>query len=123
MHELSIATALLDLVGRHAPAGVTVRAVQVRIGPLQAIEPEAMRFAWQAATRNTEYDNTSLELDLLPWKLQCPECGRKFECTTADGACTCGSMTAVPIEGDDLTLVSLDVEEPVTQATVLETTP
>ena len=46
MHELSIAESLLRLAEEHAPRGAYVRIVRISAGPLRAIDPEAMQWAF-----------------------------------------------------------------------------
>jgi hydrogenase nickel incorporation protein HypA/HybF len=111
MHELSIARALIDLTRKHAAgqSGGVLR-VDVQVGPLQAIDGEAMRFAWQAATMGTELAGASLMLDYLPWRLLCPECGLQWEAESFTESCRCGNSRPVPQGGDELLLVSLEVQ-------------
>lgn len=112
MHELSIARSLLGLVKENTPADATLKSVTVRVGPLQAIEPRAMQFAWQAATDATSFDGVQLSLTLVPWELHCRECDRHWTSETWSDPCTCGSCQVDPVGGDEITLVSLDVDEP-----------
>lgn len=112
MHEFSIATALVELVGQYAPAGSTVRSVRVRAGAMRSIEPMAMQWAWQAATADSPYHDATLELNVLPWTLQCTQCGREWSADEPYEPCTCGSGDTQPIAGAELQLMSLEVDEP-----------
>jgi len=117
MHELSIAEAVLDLVRQQAPANVAVLAVQMEVGPMRGIVPEAMQWGWQVVTKGTGYEQTRLELDILPWSLKCPDCGCTFAADDMFDACQCGCDVARPIGGTELRLLSLDVEDmPTNQA-------
>ena len=111
MHELSIAQSLIGLVERYAPPGEKLNSVHVHVGPLQAIEPAAMRLAWAAATSGTPYEGARLTLEFLPWHVRCLQCGREWETAELVGDCDCGSQSVAPIGGDELTLDSIDVEE------------
>ena len=111
MHELSIARSLMGLVGRHAPRGQKVRRVHVRVGPLRAIEPDAMQWAWRAATVSTVYEGAQLKLQLVCWQMRCPACGRQWEGDDPLGACLCGCQDCHPVGDDQLTLVSLEVDQ------------
>jgi hydrogenase nickel incorporation protein HypA/HybF len=110
MHEFSIAIALLDQVEHHAPADSVVKRVHLRIGPMQGIVEQAMQWAWQGATDGTRHEGSRLELDFAPWQLQCPDCGRRWHTNDMYEACVCGSSLAFPVECDEMTLVSLDVD-------------
>ncbi|MAE64193.1 MAG: hypothetical protein CMJ18_07940 [Phycisphaeraceae bacterium] len=109
MHELSIAEALTDQVRRHVPRVARVRSVHVVAGPMRAIEPDAMQWAWTAATQSTELAGAELELELRPWRLECPECHRGFESKEMFTPCPCGCATTRLVDGDELTLQSIEV--------------
>jgi len=111
MHELSIARSLLGLVKDNTPDDAQVRAVKVRVGPLQAIEPDAMQLAWHAVTDDTPLDGVTLSITLVPWDLRCRECGQQWNSDNWSDPCSCGSCRVDPIGGDELTLLSIDVEE------------
>lgn len=111
MHELSIAHELLNLVAEHTPAGMRVTVVRVQAGAMQAIDDDAMQLAWQAATQDSPFQGSRLELDLLPWRLSCEVCGRTWEGEDAFESCACGNPRASVTGSNDLMLTSLDVEE------------
>jgi len=114
MHELSIAESLLDAVHRVTPAGAVVRIVHVRAGPMRAIEPEALAWAWQAATADSDLASSTIELESLPWSLHCPDCQREFTSADVYAPCTCGNTLAhpVPDANEVLQITSLTVEDP-----------
>lgn len=109
MHELSIVRALLQLVEEHRPVGSTIRSVRVRVGPLQAIVPDSMTLAWEAATTDHELAGSILKLEMLPWQLHCLECDRRWEAEDPLESCRCGSNRCVPAGGDELQLEYLEL--------------
>lgn len=111
MHELSLATALIEQVRRHAPPGVTVTAVRITAGAMRAIEPDTMQQAWRVATAATELDGTTLELTVQPYRLTCPACGQSWRSEDLYESCACGSPGR-PVGDDALTLDALEVDEP-----------
>ena len=116
MHELSIATALYEQVKRHTPPGAQVLRVNVLIGPMQGIEPESLKFGWDAVWQDEAY-KPELLLDLPGWKLTCSECGREWESPELYVACECGSATPVVKGGGELQLMSIEVNEDVSNVT------
>ncbi len=114
MHELSIAVALIDTVRRAAPAGAVVRIVHVRAGPMRAIAPEALDWAWQAATADSDLAGSTIDLDTLPWTLHCPTCDRTFTAADLFAPCTCGNTTAHPFSeaNEILQITSLTIDDP-----------
>ncbi len=111
MHELSIASSILDLAMKHTPPGAVLRAVRLRAGPMRGIEPQAMEWAWQANVADTPAQGSRIEVETLPWRLHCPDCGSDFVAEDIYGSCACGCKTPHPISGDELQVVSIEVDE------------
>lgn len=112
MHEFSIAEALAGQVRRYAPPGRRVRRVEIRVGALQGLEPEALRMCWEAVTYETELAGSVLDLDLRPWSISCGACGRAWTSHVPFVTCACGNETPRPTGTDEMELVALTVEEP-----------
>jgi hydrogenase nickel incorporation protein HypA/HybF len=111
MHEVSIAMALAEQVRQHRPAGQRVQKVAIEAGAMQAVEPDAMAMAWQSVVMGTDLAGAELELTRLPYRMNCPACGRSWESEDMFEVCACGSETTLPTGSDVLRLVSLEVEE------------
>ena len=77
MHELGIAEAILRACRTRMPStgGRLVR-VRVAIGELSAIEPELLRYAFQAAVAGGPHSGAALEVDWRPARERCSACGR-----------------------------------------------
>ena len=110
MHELSVADALVELVRRRLPAGALLRRITVRIGPLHAIAPEAMQWAWKSAAEKAGWSGAQLELDLPPWRLRCLSCGRRWQSALVDELCVCGAIGAVLEDGAEMLLLSFEYD-------------
>ncbi len=111
MHEFSIAEALATQVLRHAPPGARVREVEIRVGVLRGLEPEAMAMSWEAVTIDTPIAGSVLVMDIQPWTVTCPACGRTWTSDAPFNVCACGNENPVPAGGDDLDLISMTIEE------------
>jgi hydrogenase nickel incorporation protein HypA/HybF len=111
MHEFSIAEALATQVMRHAPEGARVREVEIRVGVLRGLEPEAMAMSWEAVTADTPIAGCALRMDILPWNVTCSQCGRSWTSPQPFTVCECGNETPSPVGGDELDLVSMTVED------------
>ena len=111
MHEFSIAEALAAQVLRHAPPGARIREVEIRVGVLRGLEPEAMAMSWEAVTMDTPLAGASLVMDVRPWQISCSRCGRQWTSDTPYNVCACGNETPTPEGGDDLDLISMTIEE------------
>jgi hydrogenase nickel incorporation protein HypA/HybF len=112
MHELSIAGAILERAVAHTPGGATLESVHVVAGPLRGIDEGAMQAAWISVTHGTTWRDVGLELEQLPWRLRCRDCGREFAADDVGLPCACGSSATSPVGGDELQITSLTVSDP-----------
>src|ERR1051325_5732811 len=95
MHETSIAHALLEQIRRHTPPGHYAISAHVEAGPYQAINPQALEWAWQVVTQDTELQNAQLQFTALPFDFACPRCGKKWTGLDPLALCPCGSEPRV----------------------------
>ena len=114
MHELSLTEALVALVEdearRHGCS--RVRTVRVELGSISAIEPEAMRFCFDAVTRGTLADGAELDIITVPARGWCADCGKEVALRQRLDACPdCGAAYVRPVAGDDMRLKELEAEE------------
>ena len=111
---LVVDTHFIRLSGR---LGLTTHTHAVKIEfELRAIVPEAMDWAWQAVTAATRLEGTRLELQMLPWRLTCPACGRRWETQEMYEPCPCGESRPTPGGGYELALIGLEVDDPPDEA-------
>jgi hydrogenase nickel incorporation protein HypA/HybF len=114
MHEMGIASSVLEAVRRElrAHAGARPRAVALRIGELAAVDPESLRFCFEALARDTELASLCLEIEVCPRRHRCSDCGREFLVQDYDLRCpACGCSLTRCIGGDELDLAYLEVED------------
>ncbi len=111
MHEFSIATALIEQVDRHTPPGATLSRAKVSAGAMQAIEPDAMQWAWTTLTAGTRFDGATLDLLIEPFTFTCPDCGNQWQSADLFDACSCGCARPRPTGSHAITLLSLSLEE------------
>jgi hydrogenase nickel incorporation protein HypA/HybF len=111
VHELSVASAVLESVLRHA-RGRPVSAVQLRVGHLRQVVPDSLEFYWGIVTRDGVCDGSVLELESVPGRLACAPCGREWEIDMPIFRCpTCGGSEVTVVAGDELEVESIEVEE------------
>jgi hydrogenase nickel incorporation protein HypA/HybF len=77
MHELSIASTLVDSVLEFAnsPPPKKVLKVLLQIGELTCIEPDQLSFCYTAVTQGTEIEDSTLEIERVPAEVACAHCG------------------------------------------------
>lgn len=83
MHELSIAQNIIEIVLENLADDQKqlVKVVRVKIGKLTNILPDSLLFSFEALTKETSLDGTKLEIEHLPLRIKCMDCG---EITTSN---------------------------------------
>src|SRR5215212_11828015 len=111
MHELSIASAIVAIATDHA-RGRRVTRVEVKIGALRQVVPDALAFAFQLTTEGTELDGAELSIEHIPARVTCSTCGIESETTTFPFGCArCGSVDVEVTAGDELQVDALELED------------
>lgn len=114
MHELSIATSIVEIVERSIPATpvVPVLRVTVRVGRLAGVVPESLEFCFQAATEGTRLNGAALDIETVPVTLRCSECGRTSIVDDIAFACPACASTAVTLEsGTELQVTDVEIAD------------
>lgn len=115
MHEMGIANSILDGVAaelRRRP-GVRPLKVGVRVGELAGLDPDALRFAFEALTIDTPLAGLELDIEFRASHSRCRDCGHEFEVRNFELLCpACGSLSTDRISGDELEFAYLEIEEP-----------
>lgn len=113
MHELSIASSIIEIASEVAgSAGARrVTVVRVRIGRLAAVASESLAFCYDVATRGTLLDGSRLVMESSAVVIHCPTCDRDVELN--DLLCfacpLCGTPTADVRSGQELEVESIEV--------------
>ena len=111
MHELSIADAIVTIACRHA-AGRRVVKVEVRVGHLRQVVPDALAFAFQLTAEGTPVAGAELRLEEVPATGRCRACGRESELDGFPLQCSgCGGLDLKLTAGEELLVDSLVLDE------------
>ena len=111
MHELSIAQAVAAIASRHA-AGRPVALVELRVGQLRQVVPEALTFAWELVTPETELAGSRLQITEVPVAGRCRTCGASGELERFPLACRgCGGLDMQLVAGEELCVDALELQE------------
>ncbi|WP_186453955.1 hydrogenase maturation nickel metallochaperone HypA [Denitratisoma sp. DHT3] len=113
MHEMSLAEGVLGLIEDAArrEGFSRVLAVWVEVGRLAAVEPEALRFCFDAVTAGTLADGARLEIIDLPGQAWCWQCNESVAPMDDEGSCPrCGGYGLQVTGGDQMRVKELEVE-------------
>ena len=114
MHELSIAQGIIEIVEETARAhGIcAVRRVHVKIGEFAGVDPEALLFAWESATRDGTACGSELEIERTPGKAWCTDCGKTVPLKQYGDPCPdCGGYRLIANGGTEMRVVDIVPDE------------
>jgi hydrogenase nickel incorporation protein HypA/HybF len=110
MHELSIADAIVSIATAHA-GGRKIETVEVKVGHLRQVVPEALEFAFALVAAGTEAEGAELRLEEVPAAGVCRLCGQESELPGFPLACAvCGSLDVELVRGEELLVDALTME-------------
>ena len=113
MHEMSLAEGIVQLVEDtvRADGCNKVKAVWLEIGQLAAVEKEALRFCFDAVTRDTVAQGARLEIIETPGQGWCMKCAGNVAVTALYEPCpVCGSYQIQVTGGNEMRVKELEVE-------------
>ena len=110
MHELSVATAVLNTACKHAD-GRPVELVSLRVGRLRQVVPDSLSFYFEIVARDTPCEHATLELVEIDAELRCRACERHWSPEMAAFRCPdCGSGDVEVLSGEELEVDYIEVE-------------
>jgi hydrogenase nickel incorporation protein HypA/HybF len=110
MHELSIATEIIDIVDKEAARLHIARVgeINLKIGALSGVNPDALLFALEASTIGTPLEKVKVNIETVPVRGSCRACGREFELNEFVFVCShCGSGDLHITGGEELDIASI----------------
>lgn len=113
MHEMSLAESVLQIIEDAANAQnfSKVKTVILEIGQLAAVEPEAMRFCFDAVIAGSIAEGATLEIIDTPGAGWCPQCAASVPVTEQIGTCPqCGGFRVQVTSGTEMRVKELIVE-------------
>ncbi len=112
---MSIAAAVLDAVRAELERrpGARLNKVGLRIGEVSGVAADSLRFSFEVLVSGTEMEPLALELEFVPRRNRCLECGEVFAVVDYNFDCSaCGSRRTESAGGDELELAYLELDEP-----------
>lgn len=113
MHEMSLAQGIVRQLEEQAQLQRFSRVwvLRLEIGPLAAVDAEALRFCFDVVTQGTLAEGAQLEIDAPHATARCLECGVTQSVVCRYNACTdCGSYRLQLLSGDQMNIKALEVE-------------
>ncbi len=113
MHEISLIKTILETVKKEMTVcgAKKLNSITLRVGTLTAVEPVALRFAFNSSIEKTDMQNAVLEIVESKLKGRCRDCGTGFNMTELDSLCPiCGGGDVKRVSGTELDIISIDVD-------------
>ena len=113
MHEMSLAEGVLQLVEETArrESAQRVKLVVLEIGRLSSVEPEAIRFCFEAVTHGSIAQGAALDIIDVPGAGWCLPCAETVAMAELYGACPkCGSHQVQPTGGTEMRVKEIEIE-------------
>ncbi len=113
MHELSLVEQMLELIEEQAQtqAFTRVQTIWLELGRLSCVEPSALLFCFDAASKHTLAEGAELRLNFVDGQGNCLDCDRSFQVETRFDPCPfCHSQRVTIDQGDQMRITQLAVE-------------
>jgi len=115
MHEMGIATSVFEAAQKEAQRypGSKLLKIGLRIGEWSGVDPESLRFCFEAPVLGSEPSPAALDIEFRPRQNRCPTCGTVFALKDYQTDCpNCGAAVTEPVSGTELELAYVELEEP-----------
>lgn len=113
MHEMSLVESVIELIEeeRRKQPFSRVRLVRLAVGELGCVEPDALRFCFDAIAKGTVANGALLDIVMVAGEGWCPGCGRTVKLAERFAECPlCANVMVQISAGQDLRLAELEVE-------------
>jgi hydrogenase nickel incorporation protein HypA/HybF len=114
MHEISIAERIVEIVREsvdHRPLD-EVRTVRVAVGALSGVDAEALTFSFSAITGATPLERSVLDILWIPVTVRCADCRRESQLEDTLMRCPqCGGMNTTVLQGRELEVREIELED------------
>ena len=110
MHELGIARNIVAIVS-DAARGRKVRRVTLEVGALSGVMTDAIAFCFPVVAEGTLVEDALLDIHEIEGRARCTVCASEFAMPTLYTACPCGSRQLERLQGGELNIKTMELEE------------
>ena len=110
---MSIAQSILDIVDEYMlkEDGKKLMEVTVEVGELVAVVPDSLNFCYDVLIEDTPYQDSKLNLNILPLIGNCTNCDYSFKVENFNFICpSCTSTNITISQGQELRISHLEVQ-------------
>jgi hydrogenase nickel incorporation protein HypA/HybF len=113
MHEMALTESIVEILAEEArkQGFARVRVVRLEVGAMAHVEPEALRFCFDAVSRGTLAEGATLDIIRLKGEGWCLDCGKTVALDERFGPCPdCGGRHVQMTSGDEVRIQELEVD-------------
>jgi len=114
MHEMAVADSVAKIVQdkmKESGEKGTIRRINLKVGKLTCVEPEALRLSFKVLSKHTPLENASLVIDSIAITAVCRDCKKKLLLKEMDFTCPhCGSFRMEIKTGRELLVESFEID-------------
>jgi hydrogenase nickel incorporation protein HypA/HybF len=111
VHELSLSSAIVNTVVKHA-GGRRVTVVDLRVGKLRQVIPDTLEFYFEFVARGTVCEGARLEQQVIDACLRCRSCGHEWVIEIPAFRCpVCAGSDVEIASGNEFEVEAIEVEE------------
>ncbi len=113
MHEMSLAESIREIVddARAQNSFVRVRTIVLALGELAAVEPDSLRFCFEAVMKGGAAEGAELCIEEVPGQGYCPACASSVALHALYDPCpACGAYGVEVTGGNRMQVLELEVE-------------
>ena len=113
MHEMALCRSIIDMIDEQAAAQGfrTVKTIRLAIGTLSHVEPDALEFGFDVASRGTLAEGATLEIERPSGQAFCMVCETTVPLAQRFDPCPqCGGHQLIVTGGEEMRVKELEVE-------------
>jgi hydrogenase nickel incorporation protein HypA/HybF len=111
VHELSLSSAIVNTVAKHA-AGRRVTVVSLRVGRLRQVVPDTLEFYFEFVARDSVCEGARLEQEVVAARLRCHGCDTEWAVEIPAFRCPeCAGSDVAVVSGNEFEVESIEIEE------------
>ena len=116
MHEMALAEGIVGVVEGvlrdRQEENLRVERINLRVGKLNAVVPDALTFCFEVLTKGTELEGAFLNISEVPIRATCSKCGKAFTIDEPWFLCPeCAARDIEVISGQEVTVESIEVAD------------
>jgi hydrogenase nickel incorporation protein HypA/HybF len=112
MHEMSLMESVVEIAcdAARENGATRIKSIRIDVGVLSHVDPEALRFCYDAIRRGSMAEEAELDIIRIPGEGWCLDCEKTVPLQERFGACPeCGRHHVQMTSGDELKIRDLEV--------------